>query len=133
MSFAIKNARSETACPKEFWKRLFRYKSCTFDTQTCTFDTQMFVNPDTSGLPSSNNNSKKPRLHVLVTGRTRFLMTSSHYCFIIILQNRGFLKYYINNKYKQLNIRTMAESFEGKKIISNPLANLRPQKSTVQR
>jgi hypothetical protein len=30
-------------------------------------------------------------------------------------KNRGFFKYYINNKYKQLNIRTMAESFEGKK------------------
>jgi hypothetical protein len=44
-----------------------------------------------------------------------------------IPSSRGFLKYYINNKYKQLNIRTMAESFEGK-IISNPLANLRPQK-----
>jgi hypothetical protein len=42
-------------------------------------------------------------------------------------KTRGFFKYYINNKYKQLNIRTMAESFEGKKI-SNPLANLRPQK-----
>jgi hypothetical protein len=43
-------------------------------------------------------------------------------------KTEDFLKYYINNKYKQLNIRTMAESFEGKKIISNPLANLRPQK-----
>jgi hypothetical protein len=41
-------------------------------------------------------------------------------------KTEDFLKYYINNKYKQLNIRTMAESFE--KIISNPLANLRPQK-----
>jgi hypothetical protein len=57
-------------------------------------------------------------------------MTSS----IIVSHNfpppktEDFLKYYINNKYKQLNIRTMAESFEGKKIISNPLANLRPQK-----
>jgi hypothetical protein len=56
-------------------------------------------------------------------------MTSSHYCYIIslLLKQEDFLKYYINNKYKQLNIRTMAESFEGKKI-SNPLANLRPQK-----
>jgi hypothetical protein len=55
-------------------------------------------------------------------------MTSSHYCFIISPpKTEDFLKYYINNKYKQLNIRTMAESFEGK-IISNPLANLRPQK-----
>jgi hypothetical protein len=47
---------------------------------------------------------------------------------IISLLKQRILKYYINNKYKQLNIRTMAESFEGKKIISNPLANLRPQK-----
>jgi hypothetical protein len=46
---------------------------------------------------------------------------------IIPPKTEDFLKYYINNKYKQLNIRTMAESFEGK-IISNPLANLRPQK-----
>jgi hypothetical protein len=44
----------------------------------------------------------------------------------LLLKQRIFLVY-INNKYKQLNIRTMAESFEGKKI-SNPLANLRPQK-----
>jgi hypothetical protein len=45
-----------------------------------------------------------------------------------LLKTEDFLKYYINNKYKQLNIRTMAESFEGKKNNSNPLANLRPQK-----
>jgi hypothetical protein len=50
-----------------------------------------------------------------------------HYCYTYFLLKQDFLKYYINNKYKQLNIRTMAESFEGKKI-SNPLANLRPQK-----
>jgi hypothetical protein len=39
------------------------------------------------------------------------------------LPKQDFLKYYENNKYKQLN-RTMAELLEGKKIISNPLANL---------
>jgi hypothetical protein len=69
------------------------------------------------GCQAPNNNSKKPRLHVrLVTGEPGFLMTS-----IIVSHNfpppktEDFLKYYINNKYKQLNIRTMAESFEGKK------------------
>jgi hypothetical protein len=42
----------------------------------------------------------------------------------LLLKQRIFLKYYINNKYKQLNIRTMAESFERQeKIISNPLAS----------
>jgi hypothetical protein len=45
---------------------------------------------------------------------------------ISLPKTEDFLKYYINNKYKQLNIRTMAESFEGK--IISPLANLRPQK-----
>jgi hypothetical protein len=33
---------------------------------------------------------------------------------ISLLLKQRILKYYINNKYKQLNIRTMAESFEGK-------------------
>jgi hypothetical protein len=44
MSFAIKTLLKLPA-QKSFGKRLFRYKSCTFDTQTHTFDTQMFVNP----------------------------------------------------------------------------------------
>jgi hypothetical protein len=42
-------------------------------------------------------------------------------------KTEDFLKYYINNKYKQLNIRTMQNPT--KKYISNPLANLRPQKT----
>jgi hypothetical protein len=75
----------------------------------------MFVNPDTSGLPSSNNNSKTLVFVRLVTGErvSNDLLPLLFHIISLLLQI--FLKYYINNKYKQLNIRTMAESFEGKK------------------
>jgi hypothetical protein len=81
------------------------------DTQTCTFDTQMFVNPDTSGLPSSNNNSRN-LVFTCVLGE-RVSNDSPIVSHNFLLLKPEFLKYYINNKYKQLHLRTMAESFEG--------------------
>jgi hypothetical protein len=57
MSFAIKNALLKLL-PKRVWKAVISVKAALLILKPA--DTQMFVNPDTSGLPSSNNNSKKP-------------------------------------------------------------------------
>jgi hypothetical protein len=73
------------------------------------------LTPDTSGLPELLTITVKPRLHVRLVAGGKVSMTSPPiivHIISLLLKQRIFLKYYINNKYKQLNIRTMAESFE---------------------
>jgi hypothetical protein len=70
MSFAIKNA-PETACPKELESGYFGIKAALLILKPALLILKCSLTPDTSGLPSSNNN-KKPRLHVRLVGRTRF-------------------------------------------------------------
>jgi hypothetical protein len=50
---AIKNALLKLPAQKSFGKRVIWYKAALLILKPALFDTQMFVNPDTSGLPSS--------------------------------------------------------------------------------
>jgi hypothetical protein len=73
MSFAIKNALLKLPAQKSFESGYFGIKAALLILKPALLILKCSLTPDTSGLPSSNNNSKKPRLHVrLVTGEPGF-------------------------------------------------------------
>jgi hypothetical protein len=69
MSFAIKKLPAQ----KSFESGYFGIKAALLILKPALLILKCSLTPDTSGLPSSNNNSKKPRS----SRRTGFLMTSS--------------------------------------------------------
>jgi hypothetical protein len=111
---AIKNALLKLPAQKSFGKRLFRYKSCTLILKPALLILKCSLTPDTSGCQvlTARNLSSRASCY----GRTRFLMTLP---LLPHISKQRIFKVLVNNKYKQLNIRTMAESFEGKILVTH--------------
>jgi hypothetical protein len=89
MSFAIKNALLKLPAKRVLESGYFGIKAALLILKPALLILKCSLNPDTAKL--SNNNSKKPRLHVrLVTGRTWFLMTPLLFSYNSLLKQRIF-------------------------------------------
>jgi hypothetical protein len=110
---AIKNALLKLPAQKSFESGYFGIKAALLILKPAPLILKCSLTPDTSGLKLLT--TVRNLVFTCVLLRENRVSNDLPLLFHNPPKTEDFLKYYINNKYKQLNIRTMAESFEGKK------------------
>jgi hypothetical protein len=81
MSFAIKNALLKLPAQRVLESGYFGIKAALLILKPALLILKCSLTPDTSGLPSSNNNSRNLVFTCVLLGRTRVSNDLLHYCF----------------------------------------------------